>query len=486
MISRGSFARKLRLGLGLLVAFAASACAPDVAFHTAVNQQRAQGNYDDALKIFEEHKTKYGKSEQLLAEYERGVLLYYDKKFDEALKVLEDADRMGEELYTTSVTRSISTGIVNDTMSEYSGEDFERVMVNILKALIYAEKGDTEAALVEARKVDEKLAVYNTKYEESKNVYTEDAFGRFISGILYMSSGTSTDLQDANVAFRKAFEIYSKDYLKNYGTSVPQELKVASAEAAKISGDQPPPGADEVPVDFSPADYGEVVVVQMNGLVPKKVEKHWIVPTPDGKVIKVAYPEYVDRQYANRGSVVRATRVEATPPAGAAPAENTPSSASTPAAAVTLASAPVSPSAATPELPRSIVSASTELVQPVGGIAKKCLEDRIGRIKAKAVARALAKYAATKATEEALKGKGGNDLLSMGVGLAMTALAVASENADTRHWAFLPDEIRLARLRLAPGTYNLTAQLTVGRAISLGQVTVAAGKAKVVSFESSN
>lgn len=447
---------RLRLCLASLlatVALAASACAPSVRFHTQVNRQRAAGDHEGAIRIFQENLKNYGKGDRLLALYEEATLLYYAKKFPEALKVLEQADRLGEELYTVSVTRTISTGIINDTMSEYGGEDFERVMVNILKALIYAEQGETDSALVEARKVDEKLALYNTKYDEGKNVYVEDAFGRFISGLLYYHSGASEDLQDANVAFRKAFEIYANDYQKNYRLGPPGQLKTAAAEAAMVSGDPPPPGADEIIVDFNPKDYGEVVVVHLNGLVPEKVEKYWVVPTPDGQIIKIAYPEYRKRRYAVKSSVVRATPVEGSVLA---------------------------------ELPRTVMSASTEEAQPVGDIAVKNLDDRLGRIKAKAVARALAKYAATVATKQALRGKNNeNALMAELVGLGMNVLSVATENADTRYWGFLPDQIRLARLRLAPGRYQLTAQLSIGKSISLGEVEVEAGKARLVSFSTS-
>ncbi len=451
---QGRKVRAFRPALAAVAVLFVSACAPSVQYQQAVNKQRAEGNYEGALKTFQENRRTYGRADKLLALYEEGALLYYAKKFDEALKTFERADRLGEELYTTSITRTISTGIVNDTMSEYSGEDFERVTVNIFKALIYAEKGETESALVEARKVDEKLALYNTKYDDSKNVYTEDAFGRFISGLLYLHSGSKEDLQDANVSFRKAFEVYEKDYEKNYKIRMPKHLKEAAGEAAFISGDEAPRGAEPPPPDFQSAQYGEILVIHHNGLVPEKVEKSWIIPTPDGHIVKVAYPEYRRRNYFNRGSVVKAE--------------------------------PLDP-ASTPALPYQILSVSTEEAQPLGDIAVKNLEDRLGRIKAKAVARALAKYAAAKATEEAIKAQNKDNALAASlVGLGMNILAVASENADTRSWGFLPDQIRVARLRLAPGRYRINAQLLIGKMIPLGEITVEAGKAKVLSFDTAD
>ncbi|GAF99605.1 unnamed protein product, partial [marine sediment metagenome] len=86
-------------------------------------------------------------------------------------------------------------------------------MVNLFMALNYVGMGNWEGALVEARKVDNKLSVINSKYEEEKkNVYKEDGFIRFLMGALYEAEG---EINDAFISYRKAEEIYRSAYLPN-------------------------------------------------------------------------------------------------------------------------------------------------------------------------------------------------------------------------------------------------------------------------------
>ena len=74
-------------------------------------------------------------------------------------------------------------------------------------------------ALVEARKVDNKLNIINSRYaKDKKNVYKEDAFIRFLMGVLYEADGEDND---AFISYRKAEEIYRTDYRQNYGVSPP-------------------------------------------------------------------------------------------------------------------------------------------------------------------------------------------------------------------------------------------------------------------------
>ena len=91
-------------------------------------------------------------------------------------------------------------------------------------ALNYTAAGHHEDALVEARKVDSKLNVINSRYaDDKKNVYKEDAFIRFLMGVLYEAEG---EVNDAFISYRKAEEIYRNDYAANYGVSAPSLLIV--------------------------------------------------------------------------------------------------------------------------------------------------------------------------------------------------------------------------------------------------------------------
>ena len=101
---------------------------------------------------------------------------------------------------------------------------------------------------------------------------------------------------------------------------------------------------------------------------------------------------------------------------------------------------------------------ATETITDVGQLAVQQYQAVYPYVIARAVARRAVKTAAVVAVKE---GTGGNGW----VGLAMEAAGVAweaSESADTRCWALLPDTIQVLRVELPAGAHRLT--LRPGRA----------------------
>ena len=100
------------------------------------------------------------------------------------------------------------------------------------------------------------------------------------------------------------------------------------------------------------------------------------------------------------------------------------------------------------------------LVQDIAAIAAKDLSERIALIKTRSAARGVLKLAAQAATN---------------------VDASESQFADTRSWSTLPAQIRMARLKLPPGRYDLTVRFldSSGKEVStqiLKGVTVTAGR----------
>ena len=115
------------------------------------------------------------------------------------------------------------------------------MLINAFLALNYVEKGEPDEALVEARKVDEKLRVYAKEYD-GKNTYKEDAFIRYLMGVLYESRG---EINDAYISYKKAYETYAV-YTKDYGTRAPSFLLddlVRTATLMAFDGESPSAGS---------------------------------------------------------------------------------------------------------------------------------------------------------------------------------------------------------------------------------------------------
>lgn len=393
-------------------------CAPPITHYAKVNQGLLQQDYDAALKLIEENKEQYAKRNAALYYLEKGIVSHYASAYQESNDSLAKAESIMDDLYTKSISKQAASFMINDNTIPYRGEDFENAMVNLFMALNYMGMDLKEDALVESRKVDNKLNIINSRYEEDKkNVYKEDAFIRFLMGVLYETDG---ELNDAFISYRKAEEIYHNDYSQNYGVSPPPfliENLLSSAQAMDFHEEVSEFQKKYPHVTYMNPDekneMAEIYFIHYNGLGPVKVEKSWQVAMPDMYLAKIAYPDFERQNY-------QITQSELT-------LQNVASDAS--------------------------YRLATALMEDIGSIAIMNLENKISRIKTKAIARATTKYLATKASSKEAKKRGGA-MLGLVVQVAGNIASVATEQADIRHWRLLPAEIRVGRVIVPPGDYE--------------------------------
>lgn len=356
--------------------------------------------------------SSYGRKNQVLYYLDLGAVQHDAGKFKESDESLDKAERRMEELYTKSVTRAAGTLILNDTTTEYAGERFERALVNAYRALNYTFLQRREDALVEVRKLSRLLQEYADVYGAKSTAYKDDAFAQFLAALLYEDDGKADDARIAREKSRKAYE----HYVKAYGTPVPRLEPVGERAGA-----------------------GELVFIHYNGVAPRKVSRTlsvawrealtYLDATSDdeaqagqakravaaglsaGRAISVSFPAYVQDPFVITGSAVQA----------------------------------------------GALRAETELAADVSAIARKDLEERMGIIRGRAIARATVKFILAKAASDAAEKKYGKNSWQAVLAKAGGAVAsVATEIADTRAWATLPAQFRVARLYLPAGTHDVT------------------------------
>lgn len=415
-----------------------SGCQSVLTVQPQVNSLVVARRFDRALQVLSEQKKGYGKNNELLYLLDEGLVLHFAGRYQESIGVFARAKLKYDELYTESLTRLTSSWVWNDYILPYRGEDFERVLINVFQALNYMALNDIESALVEARDTDAVLKKINFQYHENqRNVYAEDAFARFLMGILYEAGGRAPDLNDAFIDYVKAFKIYQSDYAHNYGVPVPSVLKENLLAAADWMG-----GAEgqEYGRILSGIPYqnfkqksalAEIYVIHYQGLSPVKIEDSIVVPLPDGYMTRFSFPRYRDRIYDNTPKFVRVADSQG-----------------------------------------QEFTAQTELVENINGIAQKNLENRKLRTIAKGILRPAGKYLLEKTGEKAIEENSGREA---GHWFRFFAILynIYSEQADLRSWQILPAEIRLGRIQVPPGDY--TVQLSQE---TLGKFTLKAGEKK--------
>jgi hypothetical protein len=402
----------------LLLGLFLFSCAPSIKHYPQINQYLISQDYDSAYKLVQERKKTYAKRNAVLYYLDEGMISHLAGRYKDSNQSLSQAESIMEELYTKSISKQAASFLISDNTIPYRGEDFERAMVNLFMALNYVGLGSWEDALVEARKVDNKLSVINSQYEvEKRNVYKEDGFIRFLMGALYEAGG---EINDAFISYRKAEEIYRSDYLPNYGVRPPTFLianLLTSAHAMGFNEEmaeiqrQYPDLASIGSADKM--EMAEIFFIHYNGLGPEKVEKHLLVPMPDKFIVKIAYPVFRKRSY-------RISHGE-----------------------ITLRNWGSGRSYRFP----------TVLMENIASIAITNLKNRINRIKAKAIARATIKYLASKGAEEVAKDQGG-ELLGLLVKATANVASHVTEQADVRQWRLLPAEIRVGRTVIPAGEYS--------------------------------
>jgi uncharacterized protein len=471
----------LRAALLLFLLAVLPACAGR-SYYTSIDRALEAGRPTDGIAVLEQHQSSYGSRSEVLYLMDLGMLQHLAGEFQASNRSLAKAEDLTETLYTRRVSSEAAAFLTTDNALPYEGEEFEKVMLNVIMAMNYAQLGLLDDALVEARKVDHKLSVLNDR-NGGKIAYSKDPFARYLSGILYESQAQTND---ALVAYRLAFDAFQQAQ-RLYGTTMPDLLRrdlLRLTEALGLREEHEEyrklfPGISWQPVAQT-KDLAELIFVAYEGRAPLKRDVFIDVPFSrdalgvvlvtkglgrsypqdhrgaesilyglTGHIIRLAVPTFVPR----RSTIIRAE-----------------------AAAIA-----------------NDIRHTDQLVlmEDITSIAVKDLEQRIVRTTTKAVARAAWKYAAAEGVAVGVRNSFGKNneaghLAGVIAGVLARTLAIASEEADKRSWATLPDRIQVGRVVLPPGTYDIEFRYVNRRGDALPtqivpRITVAAGQKRFVT-----
>lgn len=294
-------------------------------YHADLNK----GNYKAAEKDLLNTRFLRLKRNEILNYLELGKVMHLQHLYDSSNYYFNKADLLMEE---KSVVADVSTSVlVNEAVTRYHGEDFERVLVNYYKALNYLYLNLNEDALVEAKRINIRLNELADKQIMAGRKYKSDAFAHTLQGIVYERLH---DYNNAFIAYRNAYELYVKNNGTEYlGTELPQQLKIDLINSAHKSGFYTE--RDEYCTKFNmpfntvkDTSKNELLFIWENGLAPIKQQQDIMlflvkgvggdfvfsdkngtinIPFPlpekqknnpsslsDLNVIRVAYPTYVD------------------------------------------------------------------------------------------------------------------------------------------------------------------------------------------------
>ena len=225
-------------------------------------------SYDAAAESLKKGLAEQGENgkDQLLYLLDLGLVLHTAGRYEESNQAFLQADKVAEIKDYTSLSTEATTLLTSDNIKDYKGEDFENVLISTYLAMNYALMGDNENALVEARRVNRKLYMMIT---EGKRKYKQNAFARYLSGILYEAGGNAND---AYVDYKAAYELDSG--IRDIGldlwrtarlSGIRQDAEKWEEEFRLTDGDK-----KRAMAAAPKSDKGEIIVLYENGISPVK------------------------------------------------------------------------------------------------------------------------------------------------------------------------------------------------------------------------
>ncbi len=259
----------------LLIALLATAgCA---SYQSKVDEPRRlmkEGKSDEAAEKLRPLAEK-DSDDQLVYLFDYGTALQQSGKYKESNEILLKADKLSDIQDYTSLSREAGSILLNEGLVQYKGDDYEKVMVNAQMAINYLMLGNSEDALVEARRLNQKL--YKFKFEAKRN-YEQNPFAFYLSAMIW----------EAEKNPDSAYIDYNNTYKVNPDIPYLREDLIRAAKNAQrpeeLAKWQKLFPEVKIKPEWKDKNYGEVVLIYQQGWGPRKY------PNPDFTSIPKLYP----------------------------------------------------------------------------------------------------------------------------------------------------------------------------------------------------
>ena len=396
-----------------------------------------QGKFKEASRQLIPYVNKIGDRDRLLFLMEAGLMLQAAQDYENSNKVLLEAGKLADQI-TTSISKQTASLFLNDTVTNYKGEDFERVLVHMYLGINFLFLKEPESARVEFKKVNDLLRDINVS---TGRRYKQNLMAKYLTAIAFeIIADKENDANDREFAYVEYKQIHELDPRL---ASVYVDLQ-RLAKQLDDSEDYNKWIRKFGKRDNLPQDYGELVMIYQAGLGAVKISRG---PLLSDNAMKTSIHVSLRGMRLAAGLTVAAV-----------------------VAALRVAQNPI------PKFQRRnnkiqylVINvngtdlARTYMLEDIETTAIKNLEDDYNRLAAKvaagiavkAVSALAAGYATKKIAQQFKQTKKFAGLLGKIAGAATGAALLANIKPDLRCWHTLPANLQFSRLYLAPGVYNI-------------------------------
>ena len=354
--------------------------------------------------------------------FELGLVAHYANRFSESSEALDQAGDIAEDRYTRSVSKEVGSLITSDKLRPYAGTRYERLLSHYYRALNYIYQGQLDGALIECRRATNLINYFKGENEDYDFFGTE--FLSYLSGMLYEAAG---EWNDALISYKQAAEYYQNAAEKT-GVGMPDDIGYSLVRLARKLGftddleryrqqyGEPP---------SRPENTGELILFYETGYVPSKGEAALTFPIL--KKDDVDDDKFVPTLLGREGMVYEDIELEyllrvAIPTIGSR-----------------------RPHFVGVEVAVGEVRENGVLVEDVENIAIETLNAQRPMILFRTLLRAVGKYLLYRQANKQHEA----------LGLLTNLAGALTEQADTRSWQTLPNQIFMVRMPVPAGTHTL-------------------------------
>ncbi len=156
-------------------------------------------NFDKAIPVIRELVNESDSKDKLLYLMEAGVVLHSKGDYLSSNKAFREADQIAETI-NVSLSKSALSFVLSDNESNFTGENFERVMIKMYIALNYLCLGELE----NAKRYFQKLEFDLKDMKHSDATYKQVLLARYLDAIVSESLGK---YNDARVQYKNLLEL---------------------------------------------------------------------------------------------------------------------------------------------------------------------------------------------------------------------------------------------------------------------------------------
>ena len=416
-----------------------------------------EGRFDDALADLE--KEKDNKLDGLCFQLDAAVVAQAGGRFDRSNKDFEQAEQTIQEfedrgLNGSVIAEDIGSIAVNEKTIPYKGEDFEKILVPVMRSRNYLLAGNLEDAMVEARRIwiqqdvtkqlhEKELAESNE--EADKHKIDRSKLGEVEGKVEYPPGA----LKSPESIYEITYAHWLSGIISEKNGKI-DDAYISVKAASKIRPDVPFIAADQLRLALIQGDQENASLLRkkwpslalpgpQDGSIALLFDCGW---APHKRELKIVLPSF------NTFGAIAIPLYDRTP---------------NPAVYARL------------RLNDQVYS--TAVLSDVDAIAFKYHHKRLPLMVLKQILRTTIKMAAGEGAAAGVRQGGKSAIGGLAAGLAVGVYNYASEQADLRAWLTLPQTFQAVRVWVPAGTYEGSVELcdaggNVINAAKLGTITV--------------